>query len=702
MKVEMAVSIKPRLLLVDDAHISRTGFTRFLIRSGFQVDTASTAPLAVRMAKNHSYSVILIDFDMAGIDGSGLIEKLVRATPDAAVIAATNQAPSISQALASATDRLSVITNPWDWDDVLEMVGCASDQTTASHQSHSASALVVEDNADELELLKAHLAAIFDGRCEVAFATTLAGALAQVADSQPDVIVTNLKLPDSVGPTTVECIHRGSPSSAIIAVSENDDEDIATQAVRSGAQDVLLKCEIDQRSLKRAIRYALERKTTEQRLTRLAHFDQLTGVANRITFNDRLAQMLARAKRKGSELGVIFIDLDHFKEVNDSYGHRAGDELLTRAAERICDTLRDYDTVARLGGDEFAVLVDESGEATIRIISDRIVKTLARPFHLTDACVEIGSSLGVAVFPEAGSDARTLLDAADQAMYRAKAEGRNRFSVAGALDRRESRWQPRILKRAIAAEQFVVHYQPQIGLQGHNVTGFEALLRWQPRPGELVAPLDFIPALEDCGLIVEAGRWVIEEACRQLAVWNATGRELRVAINVSPRQIERPGLTRALADALAKHRLAPNAVEMEISESIFLREPRAAQRTADELHELGARVALDDLGVGHASLSVLTNIDVDAIKIDRSFVNTLGNPGGGMANAIITVGTHLGLDIVAEGVENGYQLSTLTERGCTHAQGFLLGSPRPAWTTDQLRKIEAASREPSAHLRAAG
>ena len=428
-----------------------------------------------------------------------------------------------------------------------------------------------------------------------------------------------------------------------------------------------------------------DRKLAEERIQYLAHHDELTSLPNRSLLRDRLGQALARARRTGEQIALLLLDLDHFKDVNDTLGHPVGDEVLRAAAERLGAVVRTDETLARLGGDEFAVLqanVRETG--SVAALATRLLAALAAPIVHDGQQLHIAASIGVAVHQSGAADADELVRRADLALYRAKHEGRGRFRFfepAMDAEARSRRQLQRELRRALDAAEFVLHYQPQFELATGRLTGVEALVRWRHPVRGLVPPGEFIPAAEACGLIVPLGAWVLGEACRQVRAWRDRGVHLTAAVNLSPVQVRHDGLLPAIDDLLGAHRLDGRWLEVELTESLLLeRTEIAAGQTLEGLAARGIRVALDDFGTGYSSLAYLKRLPVQRIKIDRSFVRDIGTDPDDEAvvQAIVTMGHTLGKEVVAEGVETPAQLAFLRQLGCDAAQGFLLGRPTEA------------------------
>ncbi|MCA1799488.1 MAG: EAL domain-containing protein [Xanthomonadaceae bacterium] len=423
----------------------------------------------------------------------------------------------------------------------------------------------------------------------------------------------------------------------------------------------------------------------EQRLAYLSSHDPLTQLVNREAFTERLNSAMTNARRAGYCVGVIVLDIDNFKTVNDSLGHAAGDQMLQTVAARLRDLVRDTDVIARLGGDEFAVLlaeVDLPDDCAVFI--ERVFEAMRAPFLVDGHEVFATCSAGVSVFPSDTTQSAMLLGNADAAMYRAKAAGRNTyqfFSSEMNTQTLENLVLANSLRHALAQDEFVLHYQPRFVAKTRVMTGVEALVRWLHPDQGLVPPGKFIPVAEDTGLIGDIGEWVLREACRQAMAWRAQGHPpICMAVNLSARQLQSPGFGGQVARVLEETGLPPGDLELEITESMLMRDPMAAAATIANLHGLGVRIAIDDFGTGYSSLSYLKQFTIDDIKIDRAFVTGLPDDADDIAivRAIIAVAASLGMRTVAEGVETDAQLNCLTGLSCDEVQGYLLGRPLPA------------------------
>ena len=472
-------------------------------------------------------------------------------------------------------------------------------------------------------------------------------------------------------------------------------EEVTVRAVGGTSVPVELSCQpieyLGKSAMVVSLRDLTDRKRDEARIRHLARHDALTDLLNRYAFHERLDIALDMAAQQENTLAFVYIDLDRFKPVNDLYGHAAGDAVLMQAAKRILAEIRPTDTLARIGGDEFVmILTSQPQPEKASIVATRIIEALRRPFQVEGHRIEIGASVGVSLYPEDGADADTLMRAADAAMYRAKETGRGavRFYEAAMNAQLQARLQlEQELAGAAGRGELVLHYQPIVSGVTGEVETFEALVRWMHPTRGMVPPMEFIPMAEECGLIDEIGRWVIEAACREAAGWS---HPWRVSFNVSPRQFRHTDVCAALGDALRAHGIAPARVVIEVTEGILIEDADEAVATLNRLREMGVRIALDDFGTGYSSLSYLQLFQFDKFKIDKSFVRTLGESDRALTltRTIVNLGHNLGLQVTAEGVETQAQLDILRSLGCDQIQGYLVARPAPidAFTDlDRLR-----------------
>ncbi len=542
--------------------------------------------------------------------------------------------------------------------------------------------LLVEDNPADADFLAASLRRQRAADVELVNVMTLAEATAKLRSETFDVVLLDLHLPDGSGLQCLDAIQAVDSEIPIVVLSGQDDEEFAVSILNKGAQDYLVKWEGQGRTILRSIRYAIERKKSELRLNYLAQFDALTGIPNRQFFNDQLNRATARARRDGRKLGLLFLDLDDFKIVNDTLGHDSGDRLLQEVADRIRRSVRTGDVIARLGGDEFAVLME--GLATpreVEAVATGLLEIVSQPYHIADRQLSITTSIGITMYPNDNSETQMLLKNADIAMYQAKDNGRNNFQFFHErmqADLMEYHELENDIRDAMRLGEFHLAFQPKVNAHINRVQGLEALLRWTSPVRGSVSPATFIPVAEESGHIIPLGYWVLNEVCLALKSWQDKGlNPVPVSVNVSARQFRQPDFHKQVAAVLRKHAIDPSLIEIELTEGLMMENTESAQHELALLKEIGLRISIDDFGTGYSCLSYLRRFPIDVLKIDRSFVQEIGSSrdGESIIEAIISLARSLRLETVAEGVETGAQLNFLLDKGCHVVQGFLFGKP---------------------------
>ncbi|MBU6259456.1 MAG: EAL domain-containing protein [Burkholderiales bacterium] len=686
-----------RLVLVVEDDLAARLLTRSaLARAGFRVAEACNGLEAVESVRAELPDLVLMDVGMPVLDGYGACEA-IRAIPAAArvplvMMTGLDDVESIERAfVVGASD---FITKPINWAILAHRVRYMLRASAAMHQleqnqrrlSNAQRIGVMGDWEWDLRrdrIVPSEQAwrivgqdpgrrwldgAGFFAACHADDRGRLRGAVARaVANGDAFAIDHRIVRPDGA----VRHLHQQ------VEVVERD---AAGHALR----------------LAGALHDVTRQAEAEAEIRRLAYYDPLTGLPNRLLFNEQLAKAIAHAQRHRLRCAIMFVDLDNFKRVNDTLGHGAGDELLRQTSVRLQAALRGHDSVARhevdlgdanlarLGGDEFVVLLtdlargDEAGG-----VARRLVDAMAVPATLQGQEFFVGGSVGVALYPDDGGDAATLLMNADTAMYRAKEAGRGCFqfydrSMNGrALERLVLETE---LRRGLERSEFVLHYQPRVAVAGGAIVGAEALMRWQHPERGLVPPGEFIPTAEQSGLVVLLGEWALAEVCRQLAAWRDAGLPVRpVAVNLAASHLRERGLPERVAAALCEYGVEPSLLEIEVTESLLLTEPELSMETANRLAALGVRLSIDDFGTGYSSLSMLKRLPIHAVKIDRSFVRDLATDpdDAAITTAIVAMAHGLKLAVVAEGVETAEQLAFLQRCGCDEYQGWLKSRALP-------------------------
>jgi diguanylate cyclase (GGDEF)-like protein len=549
------------------------------------------------------------------------------------------------------------------------------------------SILLVEDNPGDVRLVEELLRAAWVVAGSINHVSSVEDAIGRIAKDVPACILLDLSLPDAQGLGTLERVRDAHPSVPIVVLTGTDDEAQAVQAVQEGAQDYLIKGQVDGHLLGRAIRYAIERKFAEVQLSHQALHDPLTGLANRALLMERLAQALARTERRPSSVAVLFLDIDRFKTINDNFGHEVGDSVLACIGDRLRKALRPEDMASRFGGDEFVVLCEGlEDDRHVVTIANRIGRSISEPISLEAGEVVVTTSIGIAAARGIGDRPEVLLRDADAAVYRAKERGRDRFEffdqrMRARLLRRSRRESE--LRHAIDAGELRLYYQPLVFVNDLRVGRVEALVRWEhPRLG-LLLPREFIPVAEETGFIVDLGSWVLREACCQTVRWEHASpdqRSISIAVNVSPRQLDHPDFEDTVWQILEETGAEPKNLWFEITETALMDPARPVLEMLGRLRERGIHLAIDDFGTGYSSLSHLRQFRIDELKVDQTFVQGLERDGedSSIVAAVVNLAHNLGLSAVAEGVETAEQSRRVRLVGCDLAQGFYFAAPEPA------------------------
>jgi diguanylate cyclase (GGDEF)-like protein/PAS domain S-box-containing protein len=427
-----------------------------------------------------------------------------------------------------------------------------------------------------------------------------------------------------------------------------------------------------------------EMKSSQSRMERMAFYDTLTNLANRRLFYDRLGQAVDHAQRSKHLSALLYLDLDQFKRVNDTLGHEIGDILLQEVSTRLTRCVRKEDTVARLGGDEFTVLLfDIRSPSDASLVAEKILKTLRQPLNISGHQLVVTTSIGITIVPQDGTDPNSLMKNADLAMYRAKEHGRNIYQFyseemnINAIKRLRTEYE---LRRALDRNEFILYYQPKVRLEDQLVVGVECLIRWDHPDRGILSPYEFIEVAEETGAIVDMGNWIIEEGCRTgKELCDQAGRDIQIAINISPRQFKDPNLVATIRRSLRETGLNPSSMELEITETMLMGDVDAANQTVRQLHDLGVHMAIDDFGTGYSSLNYLKKFPINTVKVDRSFIMDIPSSADDKAitSAVIAMAHRLNMEVVAEGVETRDQLDFLIEHDCEFAQGYLFSKPLP-------------------------
>lgn len=508
-------------------------------------------------------------------------------------------------------------------------------------------------------------------------------AVQAVIKQIPDLILMDAVMPEMDGFRATEEIKKinGCQEVPILMATSLDDDKSIERAFEVGACDFITK-PFNWSVLKHRTTRMLLSANAEQKIRHLAYHDALTGLPNRTLFMDRIDQAISRAQRERGKFAILYIDIDHFKVINDSMGHAAGDHLLNIVSQRLTGILRKTDTIARLGGDEFTIIIEDLEAAeTVALVAKNILTTLDKPIKILEKEVHITGSIGIALYPQDGDTFGTLLKNSDTAMYKAKELGRQTFQFyehemsLKAMRRLDLENQIRL---ALKNEQFLVYYQPKVNLVTGQVQGMEALVRWQHPEKGLIAPNDFIPIAEETGLIIQIDEWVMHTACQQFKVWKAAGYSIdNLSVNISVRHFKEGGLLKHCKKVIETTGVSPKYIEIELTESALVDNNKNAKEILHEIHEMGIHIALDDFGTGYASMSYLKEFPFDTVKLDRSFVQGVPDDREDTAivKAMIQLAQALNLNVVAEGIETELQKQFLTDNNCAYGQGFLWSKP---------------------------
>ncbi len=555
--------------------------------------------------------------------------------------------------------------------------------------------LLVEDEEDDYIIIRDLLSEVKEKRYNLEWVSTYEEALKAMTLNEHDIYVVDYKLGKHSGLELIsESIKKGGRTPIILLTGQGDTE-VDFQAMKAGVMDYLVKGQTDSFLLERSIRYAMERKRLEEQLFFNAFHDALTGLPNRELFMDRLGRVFERRKRHEDYMfAVFYLDLDRFKLINDSLGHLKGDKLLVAVAKRLISCVRASDTVSRHGGDEFVLILDDIKTTTdILIVADRLLKELPLPFNLDGEEVFISASIGIAISTIAYKNVEHLLSAADSAMYRAKELGKARYEIYSQVPQESALTILKLesaLRHAIMQNQFLLYYQPIVSLTSNEITGIEALVRWQHPENGLVLPSEFIPLAEETGLIVSIGEWVLKTACMQSRAWHEAGyNKTRIKVNFSARQFNNHKLPMHVDKIIKETGFTAGALEIEITESIAMKDIDFSVNILNALNSMGIRISIDDFGTGYSSLGSLKRFPISILKIDISFVREIGKNSDSEAitKAIIALAHNLNMKTIAEGVETKEQLEFLRANGCDEIQGYLVSRPMPAEEmTELLRK----------------
>lgn len=686
-------------------------------QASFQLDSAFQGEQALAMVEaalqaGRPYALAFVDMRMPpGWDGVETIERLWQVDPRLQVVICTafsDHSWSDVRTRLDTSDRLLILKKPFDAVEVQQLAAALTSKWSLARQSEA----YVERLETAVEQRTRELSAANDGlRTEIVLRREVertlriyaevirsTGEAVAITDLAGEIIEVNPAYEHAVGRTSDELVgthvhglDSGTPQAREIwRALEREGRWNGEILDRRGSGELfpsLVQINAVQGESGGRSRYVCvsrditAAKQSEQQLQRLAFYDPLTELPNRALFLDRLQVALAGAQRQSCLVGVMYIDLDHFKDVNDSLGHQAGDRLLIEVGQRLSSCVRAVDTVARMGGDEFTVLLTQLTDASeAEEVAQRVIKLLQEPVRLGEQLVHVGASVGISVYPHHGRDAAALQMHADQAMYEAKNGGRGQYRTYS--DEMSARSGVRLqlataIEAALDNDEFTLAYQPIVGAVSRLTDHVEALIRWTGPDGNPIPPSTFIPYAEESGLIRRIDQWVLERACTDAASWRAAGHTSGVCVNLSALTVQHADLVPLVAGVLQRTGLEPQGLTIEITETAVVADPYAARRALEAVMALGVAVSVDDFGTGYASLSYLTMFPISCIKLDRSFVERIGKDSASeeVIRSMLELARKLRLDVVAEGIELADQQNFLGDVGCNHLQGFLLARP---------------------------
>jgi diguanylate cyclase (GGDEF)-like protein/PAS domain S-box-containing protein len=708
------------ILIVDDEAKNRKLLALLLHSEGYLTSSVASAEEALASIALTAPDLILLDVMMPGMNGYqfAAMLKADRATLGIPIIMLTAQIDHGARMSGLKAGVEEFLTKPFDSVDLsLRVRNLLRLKAFSDFQKNHAAILEqeVQVRSAELHRFRAAMDATADAitlvnRATMRFVEVNATACKMLGVSRAEMLqIGPAQL--LAGPAQAHALEREFDS-VIAGTATHEATEVLLKrpdgsslwvethrhAERSGADWIIVS----------VVRDITERKAAEKRLLQVAHYDRLTGLPNRVLFFETLERTLIKSAARSWSVALLVIDLDHFKNVNDTRGHVLGDELLCQVSSRLIQCVRIRDTIARIGGDEFGVLLvpREAAQRAIAV-GNRIREILRPPFVVKDAEVTVTASVGVAIYPDDASNGETLVQYADTAMYQAKSAGRDTqrfFKARMNTDALERLNLETALRKAVENDEFLLHYQPKMHVASGRICGLEALLRWQ-RPGHgLVSPGEFIPVLEYSGLIVPVGRWVIEAACKQIQTWSASSiGPLGVSVNVASRQFIEGDLESDVTEALARHHVAADLLELELTESSLITNTQDTVEKLQKLKSLGVSISIDDFGTGYSSLAYLRRFSVDKLKIDMAFIRgiTSNADDAAIVLAIIRMAHTLKLEVIAEGVETAAQLAFLRAHHCDQIQGFHFSRPLAVADLEARLNLERDAKV-SPSIRAAG
>ncbi|MCG2586121.1 bifunctional diguanylate cyclase/phosphodiesterase [Massilia sp. TS11] len=691
----MAAPIAPRrsrVLVADDDPVMRLLMLEMLGQVGLEGIEAADGAAALAHCRAGPPDLVLLDVDMPGMDGFSAC-RAIRALEHGALV------PII---MVTGSDDVDAVTRAYEAG-ATDFVSKPINWPILGHRVLYV--LRASDAIARLRIADAHNRAVLAAIPDTFFRLSADGVYLDYEQGRTD--------------TGAGCVGKHVREVLPAAIAERMMEHVQAvlggDALRSmeytvlrGAEEVHVEARLvatESGQILGLVRDISERKRSEEQIRRLAYSDSLTGIPNRQAFLDMLERELQRARAAGSKFAVLFMDLDAFKRINDTLGHNVGDLLLKAVSERLRETIRPsdllsqgaHDNLARLGGDEFTLLIPDLEKVDNALaVAQRVKEAMRRPFAIDGHEIFVTASIGISLYPEDGQDSDALLKYADTAMYHAKNCGKNNAKLYSSSLTMQIMSHVKLevgLRKALQHGELYLHYQPQVSVRSARIVAVEALIRWRHPERGLISPTEFIPLAEETGLIVPIGEWVLRSACRQAKLWEAvTPEPLRLAVNLSARQFKDENLSQMVLAVLQETRLAPDKLELELTEGTLMDDARATMATLEQLRRIGVYLSIDDFGTGYSSMNYLKRFDVRALKIDRSFISGLpqDSENAAITRAIIAMAHGLKMAVVAEGVETDEQLVLLEQFGCDLAQGFHLGHPAPPESITLMLEKQAA------------
>jgi diguanylate cyclase (GGDEF)-like protein len=698
--------LPPPVLYVDDDVSSRRSFADILERYKIEVDVAASFDEARELAESKDYAIVVSDYVMADIDGIELIQRMHNNHPHTCYMLVTGQdAVDLPSGATDSRIVSEIIFKPWNVDDLLSALrrgfginqellnALKPEQATAS--KGALKVLLVEDDEGHIHDIETLL---HDQAITLVSARTLPESQEQITQVNFDVCLVSLTSSGFTGESLLSELAHLAPHLAMVTLGKSQTADELNPSISIGERFHLSVKDLTGDAIFQTLQRAFEHKQASVHLQQIMRYDPLTGLANRILFRNHVDGLLANYEENHQSLGLVIADLDRFRDFNETLGHEVGDQLLKAVADRLKHSTKRSELVARLAGDQFAIVLEQLNHPNdASIVAKRVLQSLSRPLKFSGHEFFVTASLGIATYPPGKADTDSLVKDAETAMYRAKAIGRNRYRVHVPEMNNQAAFRLSLeseLGLALEREQFELHYQPVIQMQTGEVVGAEALLRWNHPERGLISPAMFISPLEETGLIVPVGEWVLRSACEQNKRWQDKGLPaFSVAVNIAAVQFQEECMQKVVASTLEASKLDPQYLSLEITESALLEDSSLTRTSLQDIRAMGVSISLDDFGTGYSSLSYLKRYPISTLKIDRSFVRdiTTDPEDAAIARAIVALGKSLHLEVIAEGIETQEQLDFLSQSQCDKYQGYYCSKPMPAdafeaWLSSYTKK----------------